>query len=144
MGYSFDQYTPRGLDILSPITPDIDPGTTHMTDLKSVYHVLTPSHGLIVLLLKTFSNIVIMYQIEMGAGKNKIPRKNAKGNRFFLGAGCVPVSQRKPHKVNPETSLFNKEQSNNTFDNKAANYLGSFCFNLNIRHQFKFPKFFIS
>ena len=44
MGYSFDQYTPRGLDILSPITPDIDPDTTHMTFLKSVYHVLVSSH----------------------------------------------------------------------------------------------------
>ncbi|MBP7196196.1 MAG: hypothetical protein KBA05_02145, partial [Anaerolineaceae bacterium] len=41
--YSFDQYTPRGLDILSPITPDIDPDTTHMTFLKSVYHVLVSS-----------------------------------------------------------------------------------------------------
>jgi hypothetical protein len=45
MGYSFDQYTPRGLDILSPITPDIDPDTTHMTFLKSVYHVLVSSQS---------------------------------------------------------------------------------------------------
>ena len=60
MGYSFDQCTPRCLHILSPITPNIDLGTTRMTYLKSVYHVLTYSqnsvHKTLILITLTVYN----------------------------------------------------------------------------------------